>query len=241
MTAERKKILQIVLAVAMVAALGRLGLILYQRHEANAAAQPRQEGRINPDYYVVPKKLHAYDLASAREVTKQPVWVKEGYRYSYYPYDSARKRADLNHEAGTLGPVEKVAFTAVTEQPTPGEAGTKQMLGIFQKDGKQYAVPIGAEQAGNFQINIDEMFFIQDPRELYKHWPGEVWNSIQKHEVKPGMNEIQASFAVGMGTPEPGQGEEKTVNYPNGGSPLQVIYRNGRAVEVKPIKSAVQS
>lgn len=237
MREERRKLVQIVLVVGIVAALLRLGWIYHERRQAETSVQPRQEGRINPDYYVVPKKLHAYDLTSAREITKQPVWVKEGYRYYYYPYDPARKRAELDHNAGLLGPLEKIEFTAVETQATPGDPGTKQMLAEFRKEGKEYAVPIGAEQRGNFQINIDEMFFLQAPRELYKHWPADVWSAIQKHEIKPGMNEIQASFAVGMGVPEPGQGAEKTVNYPNGGNPVQVKYRDGRAVEIESIKA----
>ncbi len=38
-----------------------------------------------------------------------------------------------------------------------------------------------------------------------------------------------------MGVPQPGgDSETKTVNYPNGGSPLMVVYRNGKASEIKP-------
>ncbi|HYG97884.1 MAG TPA: hypothetical protein VD837_02050 [Terriglobales bacterium] len=234
MTAEKRKLVQVTLLIAIVVAAVRVGYIAYQRHQANRPPETRQEQSISPDYYVSAKKLYAYDLASAREITKRPVWVKEGYRYFYYPYDAARKRADLEREAGLLGPIEKVEFTDVVMHGTPGDPGTKQMLAIFSKDSRQYAVPMGAEQGGSFQINIDEMFFLQDPRELYKHWSKEVWDAIEKHEVKPGMNEIQASFAVGMGTPEAGRGTEKTVNYPNGGNPLQIKYKDGRAVDIKP-------
>ena len=233
MKAKRRKILQLVLAIAILGALVRVGVIFYERHETKRLAPRQQETALNPDYYVVPKRMHAYDLASARELTKQPVWVKEGYRYSYYRYDSSRRRADLKKTAGTLGPIERIDLTAVETQPTPGDPTVKQLLGIFSKDGKEWAIPVGAEQSGTYQINIDEMFFIEDPHQLYKHWPGDVWRAIQNHQVKPGMNEIQASFALGVGIPEPGQGEEKTVNYPNGGDPIKVLYRDGRAVEIK--------
>jgi hypothetical protein len=37
-----------------------------------------------------------------------------------------------------------------------------------------------------------------------------------------------------MGTPEPSNEEgAKTVNYPNGGRPLRVTYRNGMAVDIR--------
>jgi hypothetical protein len=77
------------------------------------------------------------------------------------------------------------------------------------------------------------MLYIQDPHELYKHWPADVWQAIEQHEVKPGMNELQADFAVGMGIPEAGGVETKIVNYPNGGKPLRITYHDGKAVEIK--------
>jgi hypothetical protein len=94
-------------------------------------------------------------------------------------------------------------------------------------------VPIGFEAAGQYKIYSDEMSFVEDPRELYKHWPADVWNAVQQHEVKPGMNELQADFAVGMGVPDAGSSDEKTVRYPNGGKPLVVTYSAGKATEIK--------
>jgi hypothetical protein len=55
-----------------------------------------------------PKKLYPYDLKSAKQLTRQPVWVKEGYRYTYYPYVPVVKSVDFGHEAGVLGPIERL-------------------------------------------------------------------------------------------------------------------------------------
>jgi hypothetical protein len=86
------------------------------------------------------------------------------------------------------------------------------------------------------------MFFIQDPRQLYNFWPGDVWDAIAKHEVRPGMDELQADFAVGMGIPQRQEDAAiKTVDYPNGGKPLQVTFRDGKAVDVKPGPSSATS
>ena len=88
---------------------------------------------------------------------------------------------------------------------------------------------------GQFKIYSDEMFYVEDPHELYKHWPSDVWQAVAQHEVKPGMNELQGRFLPGMGVPNAGaSSDEKTVRYPNGGKPLVVIYRGGKAEEVKP-------
>ena len=241
MTPDAKKKIQAVLALAIVVSALRTGWVLYSRH-AGAKTQPPQTQaapRLNPDYYVIPKKLYAYDLKSARQLTKQPVWVKEGYRYTYYPYNTAKRRSDFTHEAGLLLPLQKVEIKDVVLDVSPGMKGQRQVMAVFSQEGKTYAFPIGAQVDGDYRIFADEILYIQDPKELYKHWPADVWNSIEKHEVKPGMNELQADFAIGMGVPQGSDDPSvKTVNYPNGGKPLTITYRDGRAVNIKPGPSA---
>jgi hypothetical protein len=210
--------------------------ILYQRHEDFLAAQKQEKakraGYANADYYVVPKKLHPFDLASAKQLTEQPVWVKEGYRYTFYRYVPVVKRVDFAHEAGLLGPLERMEIKDVLAVAAPG--GRKQVVATFEKDGHSSAVPIGFETEGQYRIYSDEMFFLEDPHELYKHWPAEVWQAVERHEVKPGMNELQVDFAVGMGALDSGSSSaERTLHYPNGGKPLVVVYRDGKVTEIK--------
>lgn len=237
MSPEAKQKIQLVLLLALVVAGLRAGYILYQRHEDYLAAEKqkraREVGYSNADYYVSPKKLYPYDLKSAKQLTQQPVWVKEGYRYTYYPYDPATKHVDFGHEAGLLLPIEKLQIKDVVTATAP-KAG-KQMMAVFEKDGNSYAVPIGVEEDEQWKIYSDEMFYVQDPHQLYNFWPPDVWQAIERHEVKPGMNELQADFAVGMGMPEVGStSDDKTVHYPDGGKPLVVTYQGGKAIEAKP-------
>jgi len=239
MTEEAKKRIQIALALAVVVAGVRAGYILYQRHEDYLAvqkqAQAKQAGYSNADYYVTPKKLYPFDLKSAKQLTLQPVWVKEGYRYTYYPYDAARKRTDFAHEAGQLLPIERLEINDVVCDIPAGAGNRRQVMAVFEKEGKSFAVPIGFENYEQYKIYSDEMFFVEDPHDLYKHWPADVWQAVAQHEVKPGMNELQADFAVGMGVPDAGaSSDEKTVRYPNGGKPLVVIYHGGSAVAINP-------
>ncbi len=236
MSPEAKQKIQLVLLLAFVVAGLRAGYILYQRHEDKLAVEKQKKAETaafaNADDYVTPKKLYPYDLKSAKQLTQQPVWVKEGYRYTYYGYDAPGKRVDFAHEAGLLLPIEQLAIKDVVTAAGPG--GKKQVVALFQKDGKSYAVPIGFESEEQYKIYSDEMFYIEDPHQLYKHWPADVWQAVERHEVKPGMNEMQADFAVGMGVPDAGTSSGKTVRYPNGGKPLVVLYQDGKAVEIKP-------
>ena len=234
---EAKQRIQLALLVAIAIAGLRAAYIFYQRYEDRVAAEhqkPQPIGYSNPDYYVNPKKLYPYDLKSAKQLTQQPVWVKEGYRYTYYPYDPARKHVDFEHEAGLLLPIEQLAIQDVVTALPPGPGRRRQAMAVFDMGGKSYAVPIGVETEEQFTIYSDEMFYIEDPHQLYKHWPEDVWQAVAQHEVKAGMNELQADFAVGMGVADPGDTSyEKTVRYPNGGKPLVIVYREGKAADIQ--------
>jgi hypothetical protein len=234
-TSEAKQKIQLFLLAAIILAAGRTGYILYERH-ADIVRENKKHAAppLNPDYYVTPKKLYPYDLKSAQQLTKQPVWVKEGYRYTFYPYGLSRHHTDFSHEAGQLLPIQKLQIQAVVldESPQPGQ---RELMAVFRDENNSFAVPIGSLREGTYQIYSDEMFYIQDPHELYKHWPADVWQAIENHQVKPGMNEFQADFAIGMGIPQPQSDSSiKTVNYPNGGNPVTIIYRNGKASEITP-------
>jgi hypothetical protein len=239
MTSETRQKIQLALVIAVMVTAGRTGYIFYKRHEDAVEAQKQKQARnvgySNPDYYVSPKKLYPYDLKSAKQLTLQPDWVKEGYRYAYYRYDPAQKHVDFSHEAGLLLPIEKLQVKDVTTAMPPGKGQQKQVMALFDKEGRTYAVPIGVEADGEYKIYSDEIFFVEDPRDLYKHWPADIWQAVDHHEVKPGMNEMQADFAIGMGIPDAGDTSyEKTVRYPNGGKPLVIIYHDGKAAEITP-------
>jgi hypothetical protein len=228
---KTSKIVQAVLLVAIVAA--GINLFFYLRQRSSAASPPKKlEIRMDPDYYVTPRKLHPQNLKDAKELTQQPAWIREGYRFAYFPYSG---HTDFQHQAGTLGPIEKLDIKDVVLDRAPDSGSDKQVMAVFEKDGKRYAFPIGVVAQGDTKIYSDEILFIQDPRELYKHWPADVWKQIDAHQMQPGMNELQASFAIGMGRPEgSGLGNPRIVDYPNNGHPLRVTYTNGKATSVEP-------
>jgi hypothetical protein len=232
MTSDAKQKIQLVLVIAIAVAAIRAGYVVYERHTERTEQTAKQARPLNPDYYVVPKKLYPYDLKSAKQLTQQPVWVKEGYRFTYYPYDRASRHTDFSHEAGLLLPIQKLEIKDVVADTSP-HSQQQQVMAVFEQEGKAYAVPIGSKSGDSYQIYSDEMFFIQDPRELYKHWPADVWESIEQHQIKPGMNEFQAYFAIGMGVPDRSSDPAvKTVHYPNGGKPVTITFRNGKAAEI---------
>src|SRR5258708_6254510 len=145
-------------------------------------AKPKQENARKADYYDTPQRQDAYDLKSARQLTEQPVWVKYGNQLTYYPYDLQRRKTDFGHEAGLLLPLEKLAIRDVVTDVAPQAPGNKQVLACFSLDGKNYAVPIGAEKGSDFKLRADDIFFLEDPHDLYKHCPSHTPKKIDPHE-----------------------------------------------------------
>jgi hypothetical protein len=97
-------------------------------------------------------------------------------------------------------------------------------------------VPIGAQKGDEFKFYSDDAFFNEDPHELYKHWPANIWQKIDNHEVQSGMSELQTSLAIGAGAPEAyssGQYGSRTLHYKNGGKAMAVTFENDKAVEIK--------
>ncbi len=228
--------IHIVLLLAIVVTGIRLAWIFYERHQAAVTPAKKENAPLNPDYYVTPKKLYPYDLKSAKkQLTAQPAWVKVGYAYGYYPYNASAHSADLSHEAGKLRPLQKLVIKDVVTGTSPKDPGRRQVLAVYADGGQTYATPVGTEANGDFKFFGNDMLFIEDPHGLYKHWPGDVWQAIDQHQVKPGMSELQADFAVGIGLLEAGSDSiDRTLDYPNGGKPLKISFHDGKAAEISP-------
>ncbi len=224
------RLFQVFFLVLIVAAAIRVIVIMRERKTATSETPKSAAPPLNREAYVVPKKLYISSMKSAQQLTQQAVWVKEGYRYTVYPY--ANHAVDFKHSAGMLLPIQKLQIKDVVSVAAPG---SRQVVAVFDQDGKAYAVPIGIQEGSDFTFYADEMFFYEDPHQLFNFWTPETWQAIERHEVTKGMNEYQVAFAIGMGTPQAGgDASQKTVTYPNGGKPLVVTYQNGKAIDIKP-------
>src|SRR5258708_30486174 len=171
MTPEAKQRIQIALLLALVVAGVRAGYILYERHEEFVAAQKQEQakkaGYSNTDYYVTPKKLHPYDLKSAMQLTQQPVWVKEGYRYTYYRHVPVVKSVDFAHEAGLLGALERLEIKDVMAVAPPG--GREGGVGAVGKDWQSLGVAGGFVGVGQERVYFLGMVFVGGTPALDQH------------------------------------------------------------------------
>jgi hypothetical protein len=239
--------IQIIILIFVVLIGIRVFLIYRER---NAPAPVQKQAAPNPNFsaddYVVPTQVHAYDLKSAKEALDgKTVWVKAGNQVYYYPYASGR--VDFKHPAGLLAPLDKLEISNViqatspdakAEEVAPGvRVRAEQVMAVFHRgdDKKTYAAPIGGNRGGDYNLYINETFFVDDPHELYKHWPADIWNAIGEHQAKQGMNELQVAMALGVGIPQGSAGEygNRTLQYDNNGHPVKVTFEHNHATSVQ--------
>jgi hypothetical protein len=190
--------------VVLVLAVGvRVGLIYRERNVPVNVKAPERE-KIAEDDLVYLKQKRPTSLADVKELVGSTVWVSAGGQLDFYPY--AGHQANYGKAAGTLLGAEPVAVKDFVEQVAPKSAtfripgGDKQVLMVFAKpnDKKEYAVPMGYRQEGQYTFYADEVLFYDDPHELYKHWGPEIWKAIDEHRVIMGMNERQVQLALGQ-------------------------------------------
>jgi hypothetical protein len=174
------------------------------------------------------------------------VWVKSGNQAPYYHYDTGARSVNFKQQSGLLPPMSKLQVKDVIlqRQPValkPGEVAVvrKQIMVVFEKAGEPglYAASIGTNIGDDYTFTANDLLFFDDPHELYKHWPPEIWSAIDKHEGAVGMSELQASFAFGAsGSSDSEKYGERTIEFENGGKPVTVTFEKNKAVKVTPGK-----
>src|SRR5258708_4540355 len=248
MDAESRKKIIITAIVFAVLAAARVGYMLYERRDTGTPQKKQTSYSSNLDDYVTPHKIVPYDVASAKkELVGKPVWVRAGNQVPYYHYDAASHSVNFKHEAGLLPPLDKLQVQDVVLQRAPvslkpGQIAVvqKQIMTVFERPGESgsYAVSIGVNTGNDYTFSVNDIFFFDDPHELYKHWPPEVWSAIARHEATQGMNELQAGFALGTNmSVSSGDYGSRTVEYSNAGKPVTVTFEKNKAITVTPGKA----
>jgi hypothetical protein len=239
---EVRQRIQISLVVLLLLATARVAYIFHERRSAPAARQHDDGSRaLTSDEYVYPKKFYAYDLASAKALVGKAVWVKQGYGNLVYPV--ANGRADLSQGKTSLLPIEELKVIDVVRQSPPAAwkapPRESELIAVAERgDSARVAVPIGTSAAdGSLKLIANDVFYVQDPHQLYAHWPADVWKSIDAHQATPGMNELQVNFALGVPR-KAGGGDygDRTLEYSNGDKPVRVSFSGNKAVEITPIQ-----
>jgi hypothetical protein len=220
--------------------------LLYLQHERNKPMKVAApvENKIDADDLVFLKKERPSSLADLKDLYGKTVWVSAGGQMEYYPY--AGHRADYTKAAGTLLGVEPMVIQDAFEQTALKQAtyriphGDRWVLLEFtlpksSDPATEYAVPVGYQEGKDFTFYTDELFFYDDPHELYKHWGSAVWNAVDSHDVILGMSEHQVQMALGQVSKSvSNEYGNRMVVYANLGKPMAVTFVKDHATAFRP-------
>jgi hypothetical protein len=221
--------------VLLILAVG--GEVAWLHHERNIPSvikAPVHEV-IPEDDLVFLKKKRPDSLKDVKELKGSTVWVSAGGQLEFYPY--VGHAVQYGKSAGTLLGAEPIVIKDAVEQVAPKSAtfripgGDKQVLLVFTKpnDTKEYAVPVGYRQGSDYTFYTDEIFFYDDPHELYKHWGPEIWKAVDAHQVILGMNERQVELSLGQVSKSTSQAYgNRMVVFANMGKPMAVTFVNNK-------------
>jgi hypothetical protein len=230
--------------VAVLAVGTRLALIYRER---NAPAQPapaQPTYKVDDDDLVFLEHKRQSSLKDARELIGSTLWVSAGGQMDFYPCSA--HHAVYSRTEGTLLAAVPLLIKDVFEQVAPKTAayrvpaGDRQVLLAFTLPNSptpaaEHAVPVGYREAGSYTFLIDEIFFYQDPHQLYKHWSPDTWKAIDEHRVTLGMNERQVQLALGQVSKSTSNDYgNRMVVFSNLGKPVAVTFVKNRVTAFRP-------
>jgi hypothetical protein len=234
-------------SVVFVVAIGvRVGLIYRANHEDGPVRKgPEVSRKIDEDTLVFLKKERPDSLKDERGLIGRTIWVSAGGQMDFYK--DTGKHVDYAHPVGVLLGAEAVTIDDVFEEKAPatGRAvfrigpGLRQVLLGFTKpqsaDPKaKYAVPVGNYDSTGYNFFTDEIFFYDDPHQLYRHWGAAMWGHIDKHEAVLGMSENQAMMSLGQViVPHGDVGGDRSVTFDNDGKPVTLEFEKNKAVKIE--------
>ncbi len=216
------------------------------RNAVDNAAPVEAVQKADPDDLVFLKNEHPMSLKDEKDLKGRTLWMSAGGQMNYFPF--VAHKVDYAHSPGTLLGAEKIVVTDAVEQvaaKTPEAttripAGDKQVLLVFTRDGesKEYAVPVGFVQKGDYTFATDEIFFYEDPHKLYSHWGPEIWKAVDEHRATLGMNERQVQMALGqVSDPHGEKVGDRVVIFDDQGKPKRVTFEHGKAVKIEDVAS----
>ncbi len=234
--------------VALLAVGIRVGLIYRERHAPAAQTATQERTKPPDDAYVFLKKKRPSSMTDLKELYGTTVWVSAGGQMDFYPVIA--KHANYGEKAGTLLGAAPLTISGAIEQVAPKAAtfripgGERQVLLTFkippgvQGPGKgeaEFAVPVGYREGGQYTFMTDELFFYDDPHQLYSHWGPQVWDAIDHHRAILGMSESQVQMALGQVSDSvSSEYGNRRVMFSNLGKPMDVIFVKDKATAIMP-------
>lgn len=236
----RKLALVIVPAVILIL----IGFFMYFHHPhraaATAVASKHPVSSTAPAAAKLQEAPVVTSVKSAQKLAGMQVWMQDGYLFDYFPYRHGR--VDYGKSAGLVPPMQPMKIEKIVTQRKPRgvkthvPGGREQVLAVFTSPGSQgtYALPIGYTAGKQAEFYSGQMFYYNNPHQIYAYWPQKAWTAIGKHEAVQGMTELQTEAALGANEKvKAGKNGEQTVTYNTGKKKWSVTFKEDKAVAVK--------
>lgn len=195
---------------------------------------------LSQDDLAVVRELPMAHFDDLKDLEGKRVWMKNGYTMPYFPY--AAGQVQFSKRVGLVLPAQPLDVKKFIKLAVPAtvddslEHGARQVFAVFEMPGKVgvFATPIGAIQGSEEHIFANLLFYYDDPHTIYDHWPKDVWASVDAHQVKPGMSELEVRMSIGMKSETDGKTEgNRTVTYDQDGKHWTITFVKDRATEIK--------
>ena len=220
-----------------------LFIVFKHRQDPGTVNHKQPEQKLTADDVAVVRMEFPQHFEDTLDLQGKSVWMKNGNSMPYYPY--AGGHVNFAKQVGLLPPNQRLDIKKIIKAVAPAsvrdnvEHGDKQAMAIFtlpdNPDQKaQFALPIGYMQGQQEAYYGDILFYYDDPHTIYSHWPKDTWSAIDAHQVKPGMNELQASMALGMKIHVDGEKQgDRIVDYDVNGKHTSVTFQHDKATSIQ--------
>jgi hypothetical protein len=229
-------------------AIGGIYLFSVWKQRQNPGVIPHQEAvdTLSKDDLVVMRAFSPAHYADLKRLEATTVWMKNGYTMPYFSYvgDKIEFAAPVGLIPAALRmDVKKIVKASVPANVDDGiEHGDRQAFAVFALPGSAelYATAVGTMDSRLESYYTDMLFFYDDPHTIYAHWPADVWATIDAHQVKPGMSELETQMALGNKLHADGKDVgNRSVTYDQDGKLWTVTYVKNRATAIStPAKSS---
>ena len=238
----------IVTSTLITLAIGGIYLFSVWKQRQNPGVIPHQDAgdTLSKDDLAVIRAFSPAHYADLERLERTTVWMRDGYTMPYFPYADGHvafaKPVGLIPAAQRMD-VKKIVKATVPRNLDDGiEHGTQQAFAVFALPGSAelYATAVGTMDSRLESYYTDMLFFYDDPHTIYAHWPADVWATIDAHQVKPGMSELETQMALGNKLHADGKDVgNRSVTYDQDGKLWTVTYVKNRATAIStPAKSS---
>lgn len=216
-------------------------LVVFKKRQEPGAARNQPEQKMTMDDVALVRVEFPQHFEDVEDLKGKSVWMKSGYSMPYYPFTGGR--VNFAKQVGLLPPDQQLDVKKVMKVTAPAsvhdnvEHGAHQAMVVFTMPGseEQYATAVGYMDGPQEEHYYDDLlFYYDDPHKIYNNWPKDVWAAVDAHQVKPGMNELQARTALGNLKTVDGEKEgDRTVDYDVNGKHTVVEFRGNKAISIK--------